>query len=57
MWEEQSKWKEENMSISWALCIWRTVHYDCHGDAVMKMTGVELGLEVELEHEGLHKSF
>lgn len=45
------------MSISWALCIWRTVHYDCHGDAVMKMTGVELGLEVELEHEGLHKSF
>lgn len=45
------------MSISWVLCIWRTVHYDWHGDSVMKMTGDELGLELELEHEELHKSF
>ena len=44
------------MPISWALCMWRTVHYDWHGDAVMKMTGVELGHEIELEHEELHKS-
>lgn len=28
-----------------------------HGDAVMKMTGVELGHKVELEHGELHKSF